>query len=186
MPEEPPLDPASVARRLPLRVHACLLCRSSADRISVLSPYFLGGFERFQRCLYLADGTLSSLVSASLREAGVDLAAAAGRGAWRVEECRDLSGLVERSAVAAKEAGFAGLRVAVESGPLLAAGPGAWETTESRLREACRREDLSILCCHDYDRLRPSQLAFAVGSHDLVVWGSQVYCDERRLSKGRL
>ncbi len=164
--------------------HACLLYDDSSALLGVVVPYLRGGLAAGERCLYLGDEATEDVVRA-LADAGVDVAGHRARGALVLLGPRDAHGprdfdpgvmlsFLQSRVAEAQEAGFTGVRIAVDMGCVADPdGPSApLVDYESRANaDFFPSTAASAVCLYDRRRFRPSTLRDALQTHPLVVAG---------------
>lgn len=167
----------------------CLLYdKDPAEQMPVLVPLIEQGLAQHEQFIYIADDQAIDAVAAQLQRGGIDVPRHRARGAlllWTREQWRQPGELdSDRKAAqvrelidAARQAGFRGIRLAVEmtnalSPNLDAARIEHWEATLNTLGTS--DFPVRILCQYNRSRLSADAVIAALHTHPTVIVGEHV------------
>ena len=170
--------------------HACLTFGEDEELFDLTAAFVRDGLAAGLKVIWLSD-TATQLAAGELARRGVAVAAAVGRGQMTAAGCegRLLSGQVFRADAAvgwlagqvesSREAGFPGLRVAVDMGWALRPVTGIEELPrfEEGVAAALGSGKASVLCQYDRARFDPVTLASVAGFHTRSVAAATYYAD---------
>lgn len=169
--------------------HLCLFYeKEPAEQMPALVPFIQDSLTKDEQFIYIADDQTVEELSGRLEQSGINVGQESGRGRlklwtrreWRQPGRLDLqkkSAQVRSFITAAGEAGFKGVRFAVEMtwtlGPDISARElEAWEATLNTifLPESNGR----IVCQYNRSRLSPEVMLCALHTHPLAILGEEV------------
>ena len=170
--------------------HLCLFYhKDPVEQMSALIPFIQEALAKQEQFIYIADDqTVDNLVS-HLQIGGIDVGKHVDRGAlklWTRREWRQPGNLSSEKKArqvldfmnSAADAGFAGIRFAVEMtwtvGPDI--DPADLEHWEASINELFSPgSNRRIVCQYNRSRLSPEALLVALHTHPLTIWGDHVY-----------
>ncbi len=181
-------DMEEALRSIRAHDHVCLIYADAAEQMRAMVPFVQLGLERGERCLYVADTTTVDAVGAAMRAGGVDVDAAAARGALTLATERQgylatgrfdpdsMLALAQGAAYQAVGDGFSGLRIAGEMIWALRGDPGADRIMEYEVKVNERLPSTPALALCQYDRRRfaPEVIRDVIRTHPLVVVDGRV------------
>lgn len=167
--------------------HTCVLYgRDPGEQLPLLVPFIRDAFSEGQQFVYVADDQSVTELSRRLHGQGIDVAAELGRGAlklWTRAEWRQpgeldparKSAQVRQFVQEAREAGFRGVRFAVEmtwtlSPDISPEALARWEATINTV--FVPGFPASIVCLYNRDRLRPETILAGLKTHPVAVVGN--------------
>lgn len=173
---------------LQLGKHVCPIYENQSQRLAISVPFVVKGLAQGESCFYIADEESSEHFMVALAAAGVDVAQErerhglcqlSGRKDWfRLGEFSPpaMIELLQEAASAAKEAGFAGLRIA---------GEMSWVTGlkietdqlieyERLLNEFSQGSGATVVCQYDRSRLDAAVVNELLRMHPVAIVGEQV------------
>jgi anti-anti-sigma regulatory factor len=170
--------------------HACLTFGEAEELLDLTAAFVRDGLAAGLQVMWLSDGA-PQLAAGELARRGIDVEAAAGRGQMTAAGCegRLISGQVFRADAAvgwlarqvelSREAGFPGLRVAVDMGWALRPVTGIEELPrfEEGITGVLGGGTASVLCQYDRGRFDPVTLASVAGFHTRSVAAATYYAD---------
>jgi anti-anti-sigma regulatory factor len=170
--------------------HACLTFGEEEELLDLTAAFVRDGLAAGLQVMWLSDGA-PRLAAGELARRGIDVEAAAGRGQMTAAGCegRLISGQVFRADAAvgwlarqvelSREAGFPGLRVAVDMGWALRPVTGVEELPrfEEGITGVLGGGAASVLCQYDRGRFDPVTLASVAGFHTRSVAAATYYAD---------
>lgn len=172
--------------------HACLIYHDGAEHAEALATYLHAGLKRGERCVYVVDDHQPGAIYRALRHRGIEVDAAAARGALVIRGKRetylrggrfvpeDMMRFLESSVSDARNAGFRGLRV---TGEMTWALDGATPKEdllayESMVDAAVPMLGVRGLCQYDARRFSPETLQAVRERHPVVYEGGLVRASE--------
>lgn len=169
--------------------HLCLIYESHAEQMATVIPFIRMGLERNERCVYIADENTVAAVEGAMRMRGVDVAAAAARGALDVVTEREtylkegrfdpdaMIAFLAEATESAKKSGFGALRVTGEMTSVLGGEPGTERLAEyeAKLNRFFSQRDALAICQYNLKRLKPATIIGAIHTHLLVICGGDVF-----------
>jgi anti-anti-sigma regulatory factor len=170
--------------------HACLTFGEDEELLDLTAAFVRDGLASGLKVMWLSDAA-SQLATGELTRRGVDVEAAVTRGQMTAAgwEGRLLSGQEFRADAAvgwmvrqvelSREAGFPGLRVAVDMGWALRPVTGIEELPrfEEGVAAVLGGGTASVLCQYDRGRFDPVTLASVAGFHTCSVAAATYYAD---------
>jgi anti-anti-sigma regulatory factor len=183
-------DASAQITELAVDDHACLTFGEDEELLDLTAAFVRDGLAAGLKVVWLSDAA-SQLAAAELTRRGVDVEAAVGRGQMTAAGCegRLLSGQAFRADAAvgwmvrqvelSREAGFPGLRVAVDMGWALRPVTGIEELPrfEEGVAAVLGGGTASVLCQYDRGRFDPVTLASVAGFHTCSVAAATYYAD---------
>lgn len=169
--------------------HACLTFGEEEERLDLTAAFVRDGLAAGLQVMWLSDAA-PRIAADELARRGVPMSAA-GRGQMTAAGCegRLLSGQAFHAdaavrwlagqAEASREAGYPGLRVAVDMGWALRPVAGIEELPrfEEGIAGLLGGSAASVLCQYDRDRFDPVTLASVTGFHTCTVAAATYYAD---------
>lgn len=170
--------------------HACLTFGEEEELFDLTTAFVRDGLAGGLQVVWLSDGA-PQLAVGELARRGIAAQAAITRGQLTAAGCegRLLSGQafsadaaigwLARQVASARDAGYAGLRVAVDMGWALRPVTGIEELPrfEEGVATALEGTTASVLCQYDRDRFDPVTLASVAGFHTRAVAAATYYAD---------
>jgi anti-anti-sigma regulatory factor len=170
--------------------HACLTFGEDEELLDLTAAFVRDGLAAGLKVVWLSDAA-SQLAGGELARRGVDVDAAVSRGQMTAAGCegRLLSGQAFRADAAvgwmarqvelSREAGFPGLRVAVDMGWALRPVTGVEELPrfEEGVAAVLGGGTASVLCQYDRGRFDPVTLASVAAFHTRSVAAATYYAD---------
>lgn len=170
--------------------HACLTFGEEEERLDLTAAFIRDGLAAGMQVMWLSDAG-PRLAAGELARRGVTVPSGAGRGQMTAAGCegRLLSGQAFHAdaavrwlagqAEASREAGYPGLRVAVDMGWALRPVSGVEELPrfEEGIAGLLDGGAASVLCQYDRGRFDPVTLASVTGFHTCSVAASTYYAD---------
>ena len=183
-------DASAQITELAVDDHACLTFGEDEELLDLTAAFVRDGLAAGLKVVWLSDAA-SQLAAGELTRRGVDVEAAVGRGQMTAAGCegRLLSGQAFRADAAvgwmvrqvelSREAGFPGLRVAVDMGWALRPVTGIEELPrfEEGVAAVLGGGTASVLCQYDRGRFDPVTLASVAGFHTCSVAAATYYAD---------
>ncbi|HLG73939.1 MAG TPA: MEDS domain-containing protein [Chloroflexota bacterium] len=168
--------------------HICHIYHGSGGQLPAAVPFLKEGLERHECCVYVADDLEPSRLIGELEAAGIDVAAEQARGAWVLLEGSGF-GMGDTpieewlislgdTVTQAKDAGFTGMRIAVDMTWTLTTGTNLSlvQQMESLANDLFYRDRPVIgMCQYNRERFSPEVLAGALASHPMAVVEGRVY-----------
>lgn len=172
--------------------HICLIYENPAELLAVVVPFIIGGLDRGERCLYIADHRIidedEDEVVQALKAAGVDIAQARQRGALRLLSSQDtylragefvpqsMIDLIRQAETEALTDGFSGLRLTGELTWSLGPEPGCDRLIdyEALINHLPRFSKSVILCQYHYSRFGVPCIHDVLRTHPVAILGDQV------------
>jgi PAS domain S-box-containing protein len=179
---------SQVLSTLGIHEHICVIYDTREQQIAVTIPFLRIGFERGEKCLYVADENSAANILDAMRGQGVDPDAPAKKGMFAVankegqylrkghfdpdEMIQYLAGNVRE----AKGAGYPAFRFAGEMTWALGGDPGSERLMEyeARLNHFLTEYDAVCLCQYDNKRFTAEVLLQVLRTHPLVIYGGRV------------
>ncbi len=168
--------------RLAVHDHTALIYDTPAEKLTATVPFLKIGLERGERCLYIAAAATLAKTEAALGRAGIDVRAAAERGALQLAPpgAEDRPGSFEpdhfvsflaESVTRAKTAGFTAFRFVGEMAQILdnSGDPADLFTYEAQLGELVAGNDLLVLCQYPRRLFAPELLLDLVYLHPWLI-----------------
>ena len=186
--------------RLAPHDHLCLVYESEEEQFATIVPYFRNGLERHEKCVYVADEHTVEEVLQALRAHGIPVDQARQSGALEVVTQREaylrhgyfdpesMIGYMHSAVVAAKAAGYAGLRGAGEMTWMLAGDPGAERLMEyeAKLNYFFPTHECVGICQYNRNRFSDELIRDVIRTHPLVIYGGLVCRNHYYSSAGRV
>jgi anti-anti-sigma regulatory factor len=183
-------DASAQITELAVDDHACLTFGEDEELLDLTAAFVRDGLAAGLKVVWLSDAA-SPLAAGEMARRGVDVEAAVGRGQMTAAGCegRLLSGQEFRADAAvgwmvrqvelSREAGFPGLRVAVDMGWALRPVTGIEELPrfEEGVAAVLGGGTASVLCQYDRGRFDPVTLASVAGFHTCSVAAATYYAD---------
>lgn len=159
--------------------HVCNFYRTRADLVELLVPYFKGGLEGNEMCMWLTSEPLNSQeAKEALSKAVPDLDTYIRRGQIQVIDADSwylqgqklrpseevLSGWIAKEQEALKK-GFRGLRLAADTYRVEQKGWDEFRGYESAVNSSIHRHKIIALCSYPLEKCSPPDIAEAVSSH---------------------
>ena len=182
------LQLSEVISSLTLHDHLCLIYETPKQKFAAAIPFLQIGFERGEKCFYVADeNTVTSLLGAMQAE-GLDVNASVQKGMLTVggkglasfkrgefnpdEMVRFWAGNVGE----AKAAGFSALRILGEMSWALGGdvGPDRLIEYEARMNRFFTEHDALGVCQYDKKRFSAETILQVLRTHPLVIYGGRV------------
>src|ERR1700722_15217599 len=113
-------DLAVLVSKLALHQHLCLIYATQEEQFSAAIPFLKIGFERGEKCLYVADTKNTAALTNVMRADGINVDSALRQGSFTITSGYPLPGafvpdrmvnFLAESVKAAKSAGYSALRV---------------------------------------------------------------------------
>ena len=183
-------DASAQITELAVDDHACLTFGEDEELLDLTAAFVRDGLAAGLKVVWLSDAA-SPLAAGEMARRGVDVEAAVGRGQMTAAGCegRLLSGQEFRADAAvgwmvrqvelSREAGFPGLRVAVDMGWALRPVTGIEELPrfEEGVAAVLGGGTASVLCQYDRGRFDPVTLASVAEFHTRSVAAATYYAD---------
>jgi signal transduction histidine kinase len=168
--------------------HPCLIYDSLDELAGAFVPYLRSGLALGERCIYFINENSEQFVVDSMQAGNFDLQPYIRSGAFSIINTKDAhlkDGYFEEkkmlaywlSAIAAaREAGFTGLRAAVEMTWALSGCPGCeiLAPYESRLNHFTSTNDLTVVCQYRRQKFAPQQIKDVINAHPIVISNNEV------------
>lgn len=179
---------STALERLESHDHLCLIYETVREQLAVAVPFIRTGLERGDRCVYIADENAALTILEALRDAGVDVDAAAQSGALEILGKRDAylkegsfspGGMIATLVSLAEETkrrGFKTLRATGEMTWALGNEPGVERLIEyeAMLNRYCPAHDVILICQYNKDRFAPEIILDVIHTHPYVIYGETV------------
>jgi signal transduction histidine kinase len=175
-------------RRLRQGDHACLLYETPEEQRAAIVPFFREGLARGERCLWIADDRTLDEVKGFLFDAGIDVSAEVGRGAFRLLTKRDTylkdgafdpRAMIEALGETLQETlaeGFTGLRGSGEMTWALGDEKGCDRAIEyeALLNDFFPGKPFTAICQYNRNRFPPNTVLDVLRTHHYAVLGELV------------
>ncbi len=166
--------------------HLCLIYNSYEEWVEVIVPFILSGFERNEKCIYVADDASNQQVKTYFLDAGLDLSEAENRGQFNIfnkkdtptwEGCFDPDFMIAETEKALSQ-GYSALRVTGEISSALHEKSGSEKLLgyEAKLnRDFFPGYSCLALCQYNRSKHDSETIKGAMLTHPLLIWGTQAY-----------
>lgn len=175
-------------RRLRPHDHLCLIYETQQEQLSAAIPFIRDGFERGEKCLYVADQPTAAGVFDAMRAEGIDVDAALRGGALSVANKQEkflkqgrfdrkwMLQFFEGASQEAKQAGFPTLRIIAEMTWVLGGDSGTEELMvhEATFNYFFRDRDALAICQYNRARFAPEVILDVIRTHPIVIYGGIV------------
>jgi PAS domain S-box-containing protein len=162
--------------------HGCLFYETKQDLLDTLIPYFKGGLEHGESCLWIVSEPLTIEEATQalrqsvpdldryLMEQAIELTTCSGWCcAGAIDDLRRVMALLNDRLAAALARGHAGLRVSRNSGPLERPNLECIRDYEHELENATSARPLTILCTYPMTEIRAAELLEATHAHQVCA-----------------
>ena len=168
--------------------HICTVYDNADEQRSVAAHYLADGLRRGERCLYVGESRAAlEQFRISLRDAGIDAEAAAGRGALIEKtsaevhlldgtfECERMLDVLNEAVETALNDGFQGLRACGDMSWLLddASGSDQVVAYEALLNQFFQGVRAAGMCQYDRRRLPVEMIDHALATHSTAIVNGQ-------------
>jgi PAS domain S-box-containing protein len=173
--------------------HLCMFYDSDAERLGAVTHFLRDGLARGERCLCVVGEEGPESMARALAAVGLDAAAERRRGALLFESAAEYylphgsfdhdatRGVWSRAEHDAREAGFAGLRLAGDVPEEIGRGPNVdrWISHEARLNGLLSGSHTRMLCQYDLRQFKTRLILEALRLHATVLLGRGAVGPER-------
>lgn len=187
-----PISSASPVRRMMeicvAHDHICLIYETREEQLAAVIPFLRSGLERGEKCFYIVDENTPEIITAALKEDGVDTDAAVTSGALTILDPGKtylkngdfvpdrLIAYLKEAIDAAEAEGYTAFRVTGETTWALrpAKHLEPFIEYECRLNDFFPHQNIVAICQYNRRRFRPETLLHVIHTHPFVVHGDLI------------